>query len=139
MKITEIAEALVTVAEGTATLQQAHLWEPKDLAPPAASVGVPGLQRTDPDEAESQLGSDDWNLDFTVSLYFDLAHAAKAQQSMVDALEEFTDAIDADASLGGIVLEASVTEATPFVEKERKRPLVGYEVTVSVVRLVSNP
>lgn len=136
MKITEIAKALVAVIEGIGL--EEHLWEPKTLRPPAGSVGIPTLKRTPPDEPESQLYSDDWNLDFTVSLYFDLAKAS-IQQDMVDALEAFTDAIDADHSLNGTVFDAAVGEAVPFVEKDRKRPLVGYEITVSVIRLVSNP
>ena len=131
---TEIAQALVAVVKSIGLRE--HLWEPKDLKPPAGTVGVPAISRTKPDEAESQLGSVDWELDYTVSLYFDLASVAQAQQSMVDAVDDFIDAIDADPSLGGTVLEASVTEAIPFVEKDRRRPLVGYEVTVSVVRLV---
>lgn len=132
--ITPIAEAIVDLLEGIRLA--AHLWEPKDLAPPAGAVGVPTLKRTPPDEAESQLGADDWNLDFTVSLYFDLVDAAKTQQAMADALSAFTAAVDADRSLGGTAFDASVTEAVPFVEKDRKRPLAGYEVTVAVVRLV---
>src|SRR4051812_18498217 len=98
-KSTTIAEALVAVVKGIGL--EEHLWEPKDLAPPAGSVGVPALRRTGPDETESQLSTDDWYLDYTVSLYFDLAHVAKAQQAMVDAVESFIDAIDADPSLDG--------------------------------------
>jgi hypothetical protein len=136
VKVTEIAEAIVAVIAGIGLKK--YLWEPKDLKPPAGAVHVPHIKRTKPDEAESQLGSDDWDLDFTVSLYFDLAEAAKAQQSMVDAVERFIDAIDEDPSLGGVVLEASVTDAVPFIERDRPRPVVGYECTVSVLRLVSS-
>lgn len=134
---TEIAEALVECLKGIGLREgQAHLWEPKDLTPPAGAVGVPAIKRTPPDEAESQLMTDDWELDYTVSLYFDLANVALAQQSMTDKVEAFIKAIDADPSLGGLVLEASVTEAVPFIERDRKRPLVGYECTVSVTVLV---
>ena len=136
MKITEVANALVAVIKGIEGIEGAYLWERKDIKVPAGSVGVPTLERTDVDEAESQLGTDDWKLEFPVSLYFDLADVAKSQQSMVDALEAFTNAIDADQSLGLPTVEASVNDAQPFAERDRKRPLVGYEITVSVLRLV---
>lgn len=134
MKLTEIAEAIEALVKSIGL--EEHLWEPKDLRPPAGAVGVPVIKRTPPDEADSQLGTVDWILDYTVSLYFDLANVAKAQQAMVDAVEDFIDVVDADPSLGGNALEASVTNAEPFVERDRKRPLVGYEITVSVIRLV---
>lgn len=134
--ITEIAEALVGLL-GDIGLN-ADLWEKKEIRPPAGSVWVPTLQRTEPDEAESQLGTDDWRLIYPVSLYFDLANV-KDQQTAVEKLEAFVKALDADPSLGGTVLEASVTEAVLFKELDRPRPLVGYEITVSVLRLVSNP
>jgi hypothetical protein len=137
VKLTPIAQALVAVIKGIGLNE--YLWEPKDLRPPAGSVSIPTLERTEPDGAESQLHADDWDLGFTVSLYFDLAHVAKAQQAMVDALEAFVDAIDADHSLDGTVFDCAVTDAVPFVERDRKRPLVGYEITVAVELLVSSP
>ncbi len=133
--ITPIAEALVAIIESIDL--KGELWEPKTVSPPAGAVGVPVIRRTNPDEAESQLHSDDWFLDFGVSLYFDLAKAQPAQQGMVDAAEAFIAAIDADTSLGiDPLLEAKVTDCQPFVEQDRRRPLCGYEITVSTHRLV---
>lgn len=129
------AEALVAIIERLGF--RGELWEPQTIRLPAGTVGTPTLRRRAPDDRESQLLTNDWWVEFTVSLYFDLRDAQKAQQGMVDGLLAFTRAIDADPSLALTVLDAAVTSAVPFVEKDRNRPLVGYEITVATLSLVN--
>ncbi len=139
--ITSPAEALVAIIEGLPPAGvpfNGYLWEPKEIRPPAGSVGTPTLRRRAPDQAESQLATDDWYLDLLVSLYFDLeGDAQKVQADMVSALVSFTAAIDADPSLGGTVLDSGVISAVPFHEDGRNRPLIGYEITVATLSLIT--
>lgn len=125
----------VTLSTGVQPLK-GYTWEPREFdRVPAAAVGPPSLRRSGLDEGERELGSDDWTMDYSVGLYFDLDEAGKAQGLMVEALEAFTKAIDDDPSLGSALIDdCKVTNAEPFVEDGRGRPLCGYLVTVSVMR-----
>lgn len=129
------AEALVAVI--TSIGLDAELWEPPTIRPPMGTVGTPSVRRTPPDQAESQLSTNDWYVDYLVSLYFDITRAQAAQQRMVTALIDFTEAIDADPSLAGTVFEAAVTSAEPFFEDGRNRPLIGYQITVATLSLIN--
>jgi|SRR5215212_1257635 len=132
------ADELKALISGLAGFS-AEKWEPQILSPPCGTVSVPSVRRTGPDEAESQLGSDDWYAEYTVSLYFDLKKAQSAQQQMVDAATAFVQAVDADPSLGGTVLDAGVTGVDPVIADGRtraNRPLVVYEITVATLCLV---
>lgn len=130
------ASALVTMLRGVG-FRRVHLWEPREIRPPAVSVGTPSLRRRGPDEAESQLSTFDYWIDYPCSLYCDLSKALESQQEMVNGLVAIVAAVDADPSLGGTVLDAVVSEADPFVEQDRNRPLVGYQFTVSTLSLIT--
>lgn len=125
----------VTMSNGTQALK-GYTYEPSLFDNvPAAAVGVPVVRRSSLDEGERELGSDDWFLEYPVGLYFDLDEAAKSQGQMVEALEAFTKAIDADPSLGSALIDdCKLTSAEPFVEDGRERTLCGYLCTVSVWR-----
>jgi hypothetical protein len=134
--LSDLAETIsVTMSNGTKALK-GYSYEPAAFDDiPAAAVGAPELNRGSLDAGERELGSDDWYLDYPVSLYFDLDEAAKAQGQMVEALEAFTKAIDDDPSLGSALIDdCKLTNAEPFVEDGRGRTLCGYLCTVSVLR-----
>lgn len=101
----------------------------------AAEIEIPDVSRTGVEEAESQLGADDWDLTYVVSLWVNLTETSVCQQRLVALLEQWIAAVDADVTFGGLVLEAKVTEAKRQYQLA-KRPLVGYETTVSVLKLV---
>lgn len=134
--ITGPAKALVEILDGAAGFT-AYLWERENFDRlPAVAVGVPAFKRHGPDEAESQLGTLDWEIEYPISFYVDLANATDDQQRMVDGLQAIAVALDADPTLGDTVFDSGITEATPFVEEERARPLAGYQVTVAALKLV---
>lgn len=138
-----IAGALESLIEGIAGLPfpiNAMKWERLELDPlPAATVHVPQIERTAVGEAELQLGSLDWQLSYTVSLYFDLDDAVTAQARMVEYVEAFIKAVDQNPTLGlATVDEAKVVSAVPFHERERRRPLAGYECEVQLLALVAS-
>jgi hypothetical protein len=101
----------------------------------AAEIEIPDVARTGVEEAESQLGADDWDLEFPVSIWVNLTETGTSQQRLVQMLEQWISAVDADVTFGGLVLEAKVTRAQRQYQLAR-RPLVGYETTVSVLKLV---
>lgn len=140
--IQPVADRLKTLLEGlalpTSLKVPASGWQRDHLAKlPAAEIELPDIGRTDIEEAESQLGSNDWDLDFVVSLWFDLREPTVAQQRLAEAIEKWVAAVDGEswASVPG-VLEAKVLRAERVYQLEKQRTLVGYETTVRVFRLV---
>ena len=137
-----LAQSLVDLADGITLTNgvevTGYLWERKDFASlPAVAVEPPDGRRRGIDEGESQLGSDDWFPEYHVSLYVDLDDAVVAQEQMLELLEAYIAAVDADPSLGDAeVLDAKVTRWEKFTRTTAKRTLAGYDVTVSVYRLV---
>lgn len=136
-----IAGALEQLLDGLVLTPKLHAmkWERKDLSPlPAATVHVPQIARTELDEAETELNlAFDWTLTYTVSFYFDLADAVAAQGAMVDYVEAFIKAVDDNPTLGlELVDEAKVISADPFTERDRNRPLAGYECQVRLLAFV---
>jgi hypothetical protein len=101
----------------------------------AAEIEIPDIQRTGVEQAESQLGFYDWDLEFPVSIWVNLTETGRSQQRLVALVEQWIAAIDADPTLGGLVLEAKVTDAKRQYQLA-KRPLVGYETTLAVLKLV---
>ena len=134
--LTEPAQAFVDILDPLKGLT-AYLWERENFDQlPAAAVGVPVFKRHGPDEAESQLHTLDWILEYPISFYLDLTNAYSDQQKMVEGLQAIAVALDTDPSLGGTVFDAAITEGTPFVEEGRARPLTGYQITVAALKLV---
>jgi hypothetical protein len=141
--IQPIADALADIARAAGMHVPDDTWTVGTLKPPCAEIEVPNGNRNDPEQSESQLGSDDWNLEFPVTLWVDLHRATEAQIRLKDLLEAFIVAVDSDRSLGlapatvGFTLDdASVVSFERVYQLERDRQLVGYETTVAVLALV---
>lgn len=116
-------------------------WTLGSVNPPAAEIELPDLARTAPEEAESQLGSDDWDLEFPVTIWVDLTRPTEAQVRLKDYLEAWIAAVDADRQLADLdvqIVDASVVSAERVyaVGEGRSRGLVGYETVVMVHALV---
>jgi hypothetical protein len=115
-----------------------NVWADDELtmgAAGAAEIEIPDLGRTGVEERESQLGFYDWDLEFPVTIWVNLTQGARAQQRLVAVVEAWIAAVDADPTLGGLVLEAKVTSAKRQYQLA-KRPLVGFETTLAALRLV---
>jgi hypothetical protein len=102
----------------------------------AAEIEIPDIGRTGVEQAESQLGSYDWDLEFPVTIWVNLTETARSQQRLVELVERWIAAVDADPTLGGLVLEAKVTQAKRQYQLAQ-RPLVGYETTLAALKLVA--
>lgn len=117
---------------------KAYVWAPGDLdALPAFVVEPPSGARTDPDEAESQLFTNDWDLDFTCTFYTDLEEAVAAQDRLVELVELYVRAIDSDEQLGGLCNSAKVTHfEKPAELQDTARSLLFTELNVAVQKFV---
>ena len=103
---------------------------------PAAVCGLPTLQRTEPDQAESQIGTRDWNIQIPVILLFDLADTATAQAEALAGLEAFVQAIDSGALsvADPMIVDAKVTNSTPGEVVDNARPLLTYDCSLHLLR-----
>ncbi len=112
-----------------------YKWARLDYDLPAGVVELPTVSRV---QENSQLGSEDWMMDFPVVLYFDLSDAAFSQEQAAEMVEAFIAAVDANPSLGSptIVDDAVVTSATPSFETDTARPMVAYTCTLELNKLV---
>jgi hypothetical protein len=143
--IVPLADALKQMLEGLdfAPAVKAYRWAPSMVATvPAAVIDIPEVRRTGIDEPEEQLGSDDWTLTFPVELLVDLAVADRDQTRVVELLEAFIAAVDANPSLGfPIVEDSKVVAGTPGYDlSEEARPLLTYDCEVQVlVRVPTAP
>lgn len=107
---------------------------------PCAVVEIPDVDLSDVEEAESQLGADDWRLEYPVNLYFALREADIAQARAVDALEAFILAVKADPTLGGTAeIDAKVVSASVSYDEvsDQANPRLVIETIVRVWRLVA--
>jgi hypothetical protein len=89
-------------------------WAGKDLRfgrAGAAEIEVPDIARTGIEQAESQLGADDWDLEFAVSIWVNITTTGDSQKRLIALVEQWIAAVDADVTFGGLVLEAKVVEA----------------------------
>jgi hypothetical protein len=140
--IQPVAQAIVDVIDDLTPTVNGQLWEPNagNVNPPAGVVGMPSIDRHDPEEEESQLGATDWFLDFPVYFFHDLGNALYAQEQAVETYEAFVQAVDANPSLGiALVMDAKVTSVTPGFDLDQARPQIVTECRVQVLRLVPNP
>ena len=140
--IAPVAQALQTkiAGLGLATTVAGHLWAPAMLPTrPCGVVELPTLGRTDPLEAESEIGRDDWEMEFPVVFYFDLTEPIATQTLAVEVVEAFIQAVDADPSLGivSIADDASVVSVgPPEVIDDQANALIRYPAVVRLTRLV---
>lgn len=143
-----IAQAIADVASTTVTFTAsgsshtstitAYRWAPKDLDLPCAVVEMPTIARVAPEAAESQLGSDDWLIEFPVVFYFELDDPVFAQEQAVNTVEAFIQAIDADGNLGmATVIDTKVIESgPPELIVDQQRAQIAYPTRVQLLKLV---
>ena len=134
--IVAVINALTTSETVTATR-----WDPGMAGfdkLPAAAVGVPTIRRVGVDQPESQIGSRDWEITFPVTFYIDLAEAGYAQALAVEIAEAFIKAIDTESlqSSDASIIDAKVTESHPAEYVDDARPLLAYETTLELLKLV---
>lgn len=144
--IDPIASALVTkigTLTATYSLSQTvtgYKWPKGELdSRPAGVVELPVLRRRGPDERESQLGSNDWMHEFPVTFWIDNQGNATNFPLLIDIVEAWVKAVDADPTLGlGPVIpnETAVISVEPTIADAER--LVGFETTVALTRLVSS-
>jgi hypothetical protein len=101
----------------------------------AAEIEIPDIGRTRPEQAESQLGADDWQLEYVVSLWVNLTNGPASQQRLVGAGRAVDRRRRRRPDARRLVLDAKVTSAHRQYQLDR-RPLVGYETTLAVWKLV---
>lgn len=138
--IDPIAEAIADVISGlsvTPTVKEVK-WFRRELPTlPCGVIDMPTISRTEPEERESQLNTNDWFINYPVSLYFDLAEPVSSQVQATEVVEAFIMAVDDDTSLSGLVLEAKVVSAEPILIPDDPRPMIEYKTTVQVAALVA--
>jgi len=112
-----------------------YKWARLDYNLPAGVVELPTVDRR---AENSQLGSEDWDMEFPVVLYFDLSEAESSQELAAEQVEAFIAAVDANPSLGSatIVDDAVVTSAVPSFDLDGARPMVVYTCTLELTKLV---
>lgn len=134
----DIADALAAHGKAIGLNVPEQAWATKKVVPPGLELEVPDLSFTDLEQAESQLGADDWTFEFLARVWLGWANPTTSQASLVDALERWVAAIKSDPRLGDLVEEAKVTRAdrTYRLDPRTLTPdLVGYETTVRVLVL----
>lgn len=119
-----------------------YVWTPRDLDQlPAAVIELPDVRRPDPDEVDLVgVGANGWIVEYPVTFFFDLQEANYAQSQAVSYVEAAVLAIDYDRSLqpfapvaGGGVIDSAMTLAEAVIVEDRKRVLISYECTVTVL------
>lgn len=109
---------------------------------PAAMIYPPTIGRAGIEEAERQMGAEDWRLDFALTLHFDLSEAQQAQDQGVAYLEAVIAAIDdanrSSSTLAALVDDVKITGAEPDFERvQGRRPEFIYHCTVETLKLVA--
>lgn len=136
-----IAAGIVTAA-GTVSGVKVYGYEPRDLdsLPAVTVLGPTAFERTAPEESESQIGSTDWNLTYTVRLYVANDNPDEAMTSARSYLGQLIAAIDADRDLSlGYVLDASITSGEFGLsdpDDEHGRQMLIYECALQVWALI---
>lgn len=103
---------------------------------PVGVVGLPQIERTDPDEAESQIGTFDWRFEIPVTFLFDLGDTATAQAQALDTVEAFIKTVDAAAlSISDpSIVDAKVVRSDPGEIVDAARPMLSYTCTLRVLK-----
>lgn len=103
-------------------------------------VGAHESSRTEIDEAEQRLGRDDWDDEWSVTLYIRVEDAEAAWTAGRSLLGQMTSAIDFDVDLGGEVQEARLVSSSLALDEADQGPrlLIG-TCTVAVRYLMPDP
>jgi hypothetical protein len=139
----------ITLTAGTSTIAvKGYRWAPQQLSKvPAGVVEIPTIRRSEVDEGETELGSDDWWIAYPVILYVEWTGTPdRDMQRAVELLEEWIAAIDGNPTDGtpfdqvAGVDDAKVVSADPDIDiTEQERPLLRYVTEVQVHLRVPYP
>jgi hypothetical protein len=104
---------------------------------PAAVCGLPTVTRTDPDQAERQIGATDWEIQLPVVFLFDLADTTTAQSQAIQTVEAFIRAIDTGklSVSDPMIVDAKVSQSDPGEVVDDARPMLTYDCSVRLLRL----
>lgn len=137
------ADRIVTVLEGLALTPafKAYRWAPGAAGMsklPAAVVELPTVARGEELDRRSQLGAEGWEMSFPVSLYFDLREAQAAADRAAEYVEAFIVAVDAAALsvADPTIVESFVADSEPVVVPDEARPMLRYECTLELFKVV---
>lgn len=108
-----------------------------ELPTPCILIGTPELQRSEIDDSERQLGSDDWRQSWAVTLQVAMHEPAVAQADIRRLLGEMVYELDADWTLGGEAVEARlVAGRVGYGDAARTPRLLIAECDVQVLSLM---
>ena len=116
-------------------------YEPRDLdILPAATIGTQIVDRTPPDESESELGSEDWRVTTKVRVYDRCDDPETAYTAIRVLMPRVIRAIEADRGVGSGALDQTVVRSDAgFTEQtEQGRQLVVMELDVEALLLVAD-
>lgn len=147
VEIQDVADALAALLESLGLWVPRNdaghcAWAPSGLdSVPAGVIELPAIRRPDPLEIDdAPLGSNEWLLEFPVTLYFDLAEAGYAQTEAVSYVEALIQAVNTDHTLGlNGVDDSSVVSSEIVLIDDQARPMIAYECQVHVLKLVIDP
>ena len=107
------------------------------FTPPCVMVGAVDVERTGVEEAESELGRDDWSMSWALTLYVALNDPATAYSDARILVGRLIAAFDADQKLGGEVLEAKLVSAEMGVnDDDENRRLIVVECELEALALM---
>lgn len=131
-----LADRLTSLLAAIGVTVPAGGWARDHLhALPAAEIEIPDGRRRNVDEPEDHLGQRDWQLEFPVTLWVDLHEASAAQRQLVELLEAWIAAVDADETLNNLATDAVVTSwQRVYDATDQARPLLGVVTTVEVLK-----
>lgn len=147
MSTTTAAAALTTCANGIkAALERVgglkvYGYEPRDLDQlPAATVGSQSVERTTPDDIESEIGSLDWRVTTKVMVYLRVDDPETAYTEIRSLLPVVIQEIERDRGVASGALDQTVTRSeTGFTEpNEQGRQMAVLELDVEALLLVAD-
>jgi hypothetical protein len=138
--LNDVAVAAAGVLAGISGLK-VYSYDPKaiDLAPAATIFGPTEVIRRDPEAVESQLGSNDWHLTYSLRLFSKFDDPETATVDARTLLGQAIAAIDGSAYLGlpGVVLDAVVARATFSLPGREEAPVAVWDCDLHVWALVT--
>ncbi len=144
-KLGAVATAIKTAIDAAAITSRSNAllvydYEPRDLDTlPAVTIeGPSSFERTPPDEPESQLGSYDWRLSYTVRIYVAADDPEQAADDSRAILGQVIAAVDADRDLGGEAeIDSSLSRGElGFTPEDAPRQMAVYECALEVWALI---
>lgn len=147
MSTTTAATALTTVAAGIASSLarvsglKVYGYEPRDLDElPAATVGAQTVERTAPDEIESELGSLDWRVTTKVMVYLRCDDPETAYTDVRSLLPVVIREIERDRGVASGALDQTVVRSdVGFTDpNEQGRQMAVMELDVEALLLVAD-